>query len=300
MTLNLWLDLAILTLIWIGVAAAWNILAGFTGQFSLGHAAFFGIGAYTPTLLALRLGTSPWLGIVAGAVVAGLFALGIAAVSLRTRGPFFTLMTIAFAEVVRILAIYLKALTKGSEGLIIDLPPSVANLTFMDKPPYLAVAALYAIGMLGLSIWIRRSRLGYQLLAIREDEDAARSLGVPAFRARTTAAIISAACTAAGGALMAFYTQYIDPESMLSFFLSVQPALISIVGGLGSPLGPLFGGIVVVPLDHLLRSYLGGVLFGLHGLIFGVLLIVILLVMPDGPVAAWRRWRSQPPQVGRA
>jgi branched-chain amino acid transport system permease protein len=290
MSSNFWLDLLILTLVWAGIAGSWNLLAGFAGQFSLGHAAFIGIGAYVPALLVLRLGIAPLLGIVAGAVVAGCFAFVVAAVSLRTRGPFFSLMTIAFAEVTKILAIYLKPLTNGSEGLTLALAPGLPNLLFVDKGPYVAISSVYAFAVFGLSFWLRRSRLGYRVLAVRDDENAAQSLGVPPFFLRLVAAIMSASGAAIGGTILAFYTQFIDPDSTLSFTLSIEAALIAIVGGLGDPLGPLFGAILVVPLEHLTRGWFGGLLSGLDGLIFGILLIAILLTLPDGLVDGWRRW----------
>jgi branched-chain amino acid transport system permease protein len=300
MNVNFWLDLLILTCIWAGVAGAWNLLAGFAGQFSLGHAAFFGIGAYTPALLAQAHGIPAWIGIAAGAALAAALALVIAGVSLRTRGPFFTLITIAFAEVVRILAIYFKGITKGSEGLMVELEPGFANFFYLAKWPYLVVAAVYAVGVIYLCTVVRRTRLGFRLLSVREDEDAARSLGVPVFRARTYATAISAALTAAGGAIFALYTKFLDPDSTLSFLLSVQPALITIVGGLGQSAGPLLGAALVVPIEHLLRSWFGGVLFGLHGFIFGIALIAILLVLPEGLAGGLRRWRAGKTQVRHA
>lgn len=293
MSINFWLDLLILTCIWAGVAGAWNLLAGFAGQFSLGHAAFFGIGAYTPPLLAQALGIATWFGIAAGAALAAALALVIAGVSLRTRGPFFTLITIAFAEVVRILAVYFKGITKGSEGLMLELEPGFANYFYLDKWPYLLLAAIYAAGVIWLCAVIRRSRLGYRLLSVREDEDAARSLGVPVFMARANATMISAALAAMGGSIFGLYTKFVDPDSTLSFLLSVQPALITIVGGLGHALGPLLGAALVIPIEHLLRSWFGGVLFGLHGLIFGLALIAVLLVLPDGLVGGLRRRRGR-------
>jgi branched-chain amino acid transport system permease protein len=289
MSVEFWLDLAVLTLVWAGIACAWNILAGYAGQFSLGHAAYIGIGAYTPTLLASKFGLSPWIGMLLGALLAAMAAAFISGVSLRARGPFFTLMSIAFAEVARILAVYFKGITNGSEGLMLELRPGWATLYFLYKPPYLLVAAAYAALMFAIAVGIRRSRLGFQLLALREDESAARSLGVPVLRVRVGASMISASGTALGGTILAFYTQFIDPDSTMSFLISVQPALITMLGGLGSSFGPLFGALLVVPLEHLLRSALGGVLFGLHGLIFGLLLIAILLTMPDGIVEGWRR-----------
>ncbi|WP_198083868.1 branched-chain amino acid ABC transporter permease [Variovorax sp. E3] len=282
MTLNLFLDIVFLTLVWAGVAGSWNFLAGFAGQFSLGHAAFMGIGAYTSTLLFADLGLTPWVGLLAGAAFAAALAAVLAAVSLRTRGPFFTLMTIAFAEIVRILVVYFKGVTHGSEGVLLEQPPALASMIFANKVPYVLLAVVYAALVIGACVWTRRSRLGFFLLSVREDEDAARSLGVSAYATRIQATAISAAMAAIGGSLFAQYTLFIDPDSTLSFMLSVQPALIAIVGGLGNPFGPLLGALVVVPLEHLLRGWFGGGLAGLHGFIYGVAVILILLALPDG------------------
>jgi branched-chain amino acid transport system permease protein len=293
-------DLMILTLIWAGIGAAWNLLAGFAGQFSLGHAAFLGIGAYAAAIGATHYGILPWGGMIAGALIAGSLALVIGSISLRMRGPFFTLLTIAFAEVVRLIAIYWKHLTNGSEGVIIELKPGLMNLHFLEKWPYLIIAGIYAIAMGGLCAAIRRSRIGHQLLAIRDDEDAARSLGVPAYRLRVAATVISAVCAAVGGSLLAMYTQFIDPDSTMSFLLSVEAGLITIVGGLGHPWGPLFGAILIIPLERVLRGMFGGVLFGLHGVIFGLVLIVILLAMPDGLLNGAHRLREHQKVRSRA
>jgi branched-chain amino acid transport system permease protein len=288
-SVNLWLDIAFMTLVWAGIAGAWNFLAGYAGQFSLGHAAFLGIGAYTSSLLLTRAAITPWLGVLIGAAIAAAVAALLAAISLRTRGPFFTLMTIAFAEVVRILSMYFKKLTNGSEGVIIELPSSFGNMLFASKWPYVAIAAVYAAIVIGACAWTRRTRLGYWLLSVREDEDAARSLGVRSYQARIVATAVSAAFAAVGGTLLAQYTMFIDPDSTMSFMLSVQPALITIVGGLGNAFGPLLGAVVVVPLEHLLRGWFGGGLAGLHGFIYGAALIVILLALPDGVVKAFVR-----------
>lgn len=287
MSMNLWLDIAFMTLVWAGIAGAWNLLAGYAGQFSLGHAAFMGMGAYTSSLLLTRAAVTPWLGMLAGAALAALVAAILAAISLRTKGPFFTLMTIAFAEVVRILCIYGKHVTNGSEGVMIELPANVGNMIFGSKLPYVLLAAGYAALVILICAWTRRARLGYWLLAVREDDDAARSLGVGSYSARIVATTVSAALTAVGGTLFAQYTLFIDPDSTLSFMLSVQPALITIVGGLGNAFGPILGALVVVPLEQLLRGWFGGSLAGLHGFIYGIALIAILLLLPDGVVRAF-------------
>ncbi len=289
MTLNIWLDIVFMTLVWAGIAGSWNFLAGFAGQFSLGHAAFIGIGAYTSSLLFVDLNISPWIGLVLGALLAATVAAGLAAISLRTRGPFFTLMTIAFAEIVRILTVYFKDVTHGSEGVLIDQSSSLTNMIFSSKLPYVWLALAYAAAIIGICFWTRSAKLGFYLLSVREDEDAARSLGVNSYATRILATAISAAMAAVGGSLLAQYTLFIDPDSTLSFMLSVQPALIAIVGGLGNAFGPIIGAIVVVPLEHFLRGWFGGGLAGLHGLIYGITLIVILLSMPDGVIKILKR-----------
>ncbi|MCW5770368.1 MAG: branched-chain amino acid ABC transporter permease [Rhodospirillaceae bacterium] len=291
MNVNFWLDLLILTCIWAGVAGAWNLLAGFAGQFSLGHAAFFGIGAYVPPLMAQALGLPVWVGIVAGAALAAALALLIAGVSLRTRGPFFTLITIAFAEVVRILAVYFKGVTRGSEGLMLELEPGFANFFYLAKWPYLVLAALYAAGVIYFCAIVRRSRLGFRLLSVREDEDAARSLGVPVFMARANAAMLSAGLAAIGGSIFGLYTKFVDPDSSLSFLLSVEPALITIVGGLGQPAGPLLGAALVVPVEH--RSAGSAAPCSVCRPGFRIALIVTLLLLPEGLVGGLKKWRGQ-------
>src|SRR5690606_18175593 len=167
MTLNIWLDIAFMTLVWAGIAGSWNFLAGFAGQFSLGHAAFIGIGAYTSSLLFVDHNISPWIGLFLGALLAAVVAAGLAAISLRTRGPFFTLMTIAFAEIVRILTIYFRDITRGSEGVLIDQPSGLMNMIFFSKVPYVALAAVYAALIIGICMWTRASKLGFYLLSVR-------------------------------------------------------------------------------------------------------------------------------------
>src|SRR5690606_5378424 len=163
------------------------------------------------------LNISPWLGIVMGALLAATVAAGLAAISLRTRGPFFTLMTIAFAEIVRILTVYFKSVTHGSVGILIDQASSLANLIFVGKLPYVLLALVYAFAIIGICFWTRNSKLGFYLLSVREDEDAARSLGVNSYATRILATAMSAAMAAVGGSLMAQYTLFIDPDSTLSF-----------------------------------------------------------------------------------
>jgi branched-chain amino acid transport system permease protein len=276
------LDMLVLSLLWGTLGVAWHILGGYAGQPALGHAGFFGIGAYAAGLLFVRLGISPWIGLVVGALLAGLFGAMIAALTFRLRGPFFILSTVAFNEVIRIVAVYWRDLTEGTVGLAIPFRPSLANLTFEGKTAYVYTAAAMLLGVYLISLWIQDSKLGYYLVAGGVDDDAARALGVNTFRAKVTATFISAALSAVAGT---FYAQYIllcTPDSVFSVFLSAQAAMVSIVGGLVTPIGPIVGSLLLTPLGNLLRGWLGAAVSGLHTVIFSAILILVLLFVPEG------------------
>lgn len=270
------------TLLWVGIAGSWNIVGGYAGEFSLGHAAFFGIGAYTSTLLYVHLGLSPWLGMVVGAAFAGAIGFMLSWTCFRLRGHFFTLATLAFGQVVHIIATSWRGLTGGSEGLLIPLETGLWLMSFDSKHTYVYLALTYAILVVLFTYVMEMRRLGYSLIAYRENDEAARSLGVNTFKARLTASTISAFLMAIGGTIYAQYTVFIEPESVLPVTLSVQAPLVSIVGGLGTPLGPLFGAVLILPLSQFLRGIFGSSLNGLHLIIYGVVLIVVLLLIPEG------------------
>ncbi len=281
-----WLDLAVMVLVWAALASAWNISAGYAGGLSLGHAAFFGVGAYTAVLLFNELGVSPWLGMLVGAVLAGLLGALLGVITFRLKGPFFVLATLAFGFVVHILAVNWRGLTRGAAGLTLPFDGGPQNMLFADLSTYWYVGLGLVALVLGVSLWIERSRLGYYLVALREDEDAARSLGVRVVGCKVIAAAISAALTAVAGTFYATFIQYIDPASTTQFELSVQIALVAIVGGMGTALGPLLGAVIVIPLGEVLRASLGG---GPALAVYGLLLVVIVLTAPNGLIAGLRR-----------
>ena len=274
-----WLGLGITVLLWASLATAWNISAGLAGGLSLGHAAYLGVGAYTATLLFLRLGISPWLGMLAGAVLAAVLGAAIGAITFRLRGPFFVLASLAFGIVVHIVAVNWRGLTRGAAGLLLPFGGGPQNMLFAGVEPYWYIGLGLLAVTLGVTVAIRRSRLGYFLVALREDEDAARALGVRVVRCKVAASAISAALTALAGAFYATYIQYIDPSSTTQFEISVQIALVAIVGGLGTTLGPALGAVVVVPLAEVLRAWLGG---GPALMVYGFMLILIVLAAPYG------------------
>lgn len=287
---NFYLDSLFSILLFAGMASAWNIVGGFAGQFSLGHTAFFGIGAYASTILLIKFGLTPWAGMLVGAVLAALAAAILGWSSFRLRGPFFSLATIAFAEVVRIVAVNWRQLTRGSEGLLVPIErEGWLFLNFTDKALYADAALGYLVVAFLVSRWVYRSKLGYQLQALREDEDAAAALGINVRAAKVKATALSAALTAVAGTLYAQYLLYINPEAVLAFNVSLQPAIMSIIGGLGTTLGPILGAFLIVPLGQLMRMWLGGAMHGLHLFVYGAVLVVVVLVIPQGVLGSVQR-----------
>lgn len=291
------LDTVTQILMFASLATAWNIFGGMAGRFSLGHTAFFGVGAYTSTLSLVHFNMTPWISMWGGAVIAALVGYFLSRITLRLRGPFFTLSTIAFAEVMRIIAVNWRGLTRGSSGLVVLSPPGAYWFNFLDKKHY----AWVALGLLALTVGVSyitdRSLLGYQLRALRENEDAAASLGIDARAVLAKAASLSAALTAMCGTFYAHYILYIEPAVVFGFDISLQPAIISIIGGMYSLMGPLVGSVLLVPLGQWLRVQFGGSLAGLHLFAYGIVLVVVVLLMPDGFLpgvrSAIRRWRTR-------
>lgn len=275
------LHFLILTLHAALLSVAWNVLAGFGGQFSFGHAAFFGVGAYACGVLQVNFGLSAWLamplaivaGAVAGVVIGGLaFRYGL-------RGSYFALVTLAFAEVLRILANTFE-FTGAGVGLQLPLAKGLSSLQ-LDKPGMLIVAlALLAAG-LGVSIWLRHSRFGAWLMAVRDNEDAGRALGIDAFRVKLGAAAISGALTAAAGAFYLQYLNYIDPQLAFGPGISVEALMGAIVGGIGTIWGPVVGAVLLHTLGETTRNLFGD-MPGINLVLYGVILVAVMMVAPRG------------------
>jgi len=290
---NYYMDIIVQIFMWGAAATAWNIVGGYAGQFSLGHAAFFGIGAYTSSLLLLTAGLTPWIGMLAGGVLAALFALVIGYLAIRLRGPFFTLATIALAEVLQILAVYFRDLTGGSQGLSLPFAASVATFTFDGKRAYALAGLGFLLFALLVSGLIERSRLGYYLVAIREEEEAARAVGVPVLGIKLIATAASAFLTAMVGTFYAQYVLWIEPAHTFSLDVSVQLALIAIIGGLGTLLGPVLGAALIIPLNMFLRAWLGASYAGLYLVVYGLVLVLVVLYARQGLVVEARGWLSR-------
>ena len=279
------LDGLVLILIWGASAAAWNVAGGYAGQVSLGHSAFFGLGAYAAALLGTRWELSPWLGLVVGALVATIVGLVIGYLSNRLRGPYFVLATIAFSQVLLIVGSRWRGFTAGSEGIPVPFRPGFWTLGIADKRVWVWIVLALAVIVYLVELYLERSRRGYQLAAVREDEDAALSLGVPARELKVAAIAVSAALTAVCGALWAQYVGFVDPFYVFSLDLSVRFALATIIGGLGTALGPFLGALLVTTLETYLRAQFGGIgagLVGIYLIIYGVILILVVRFVPEG------------------
>jgi len=263
----------------------WNIIGGYAGQASLGHAAFFGVGAYTSAKLAMAWGISPWLGMIAGGVLAAILALFIGSLGFRfgLRGAYFMLLTLAFSEILRLLVLHTEGLG-GYRGLFIPFRgESWLNFQFRENRSYYYVALGFLIISIVVVRGIERSKLGHYFIAIREDENTAESIGINTFAYKLAAFTISAFLTALGGVFYAHYFYYLHPDNTFSVVLSVDMLLRPIVGGNGTLFGPFIGSCILTPLSEFSRTYfVKGGYEGLHLMIYGALLIFVVLFFPRG------------------
>jgi branched-chain amino acid transport system permease protein len=276
------LGVMILVLYYAYLGQSWNILGGYAGQLSLGHAAFFGIGAYTSTVLFLKFGITPWVGMFAGGILAMIIGLGLGYLTFKygLQGAYFALATLAFAEILRVVTVNVDWVG-GAVGFLI---PSKENRLFflsLNKMFFYYIILGMLILITGITYWIQRSRMGLYLMAIREDEGAADSLGIRIVKYKLIATAISAFFTALAGTFYAQYLLYIDPTIVFDSSLSVEIILRPIIGGSGTVWGPIIGSFVLGPLSELTRVFLGKV-SGLHLMVYGAILMLVIKYMPTG------------------
>jgi branched-chain amino acid transport system permease protein len=288
---NYWLEIFILIFYYAYLGQCWNILTGYSGNISLGHSLYLGIGAYTSTRLAMVLGLTPWVGMFAGALLAlvvGLF-IGFLGFRFGLRGVYFVLITISFAEIGRLIALHMDSL--GSfMGLFIDFKPGFWNMQFRSNVPYYYIA----LGLLLFSLIVVRifetSKIGRSLVAIREDEEAAESLGVNTFRYKMGAIALSAFMTALAGTFDANRIFHLNPERVMSMGMSIEIILRPIIGGMGTVLGPVVGSFLITLPAEWIRAYLSEVgRPGLHMVIYGLVLILVVFFFPRGVMPFLRR-----------
>lgn len=265
------------------MGVAWNIIGGFAGMFSFGQVAFFGIGAYTSSYLLTTYHVSPWIGLLAGGVLAALAAAAIGIPCSNLRGHYFAIASIAFAEIVRIHFNNWK-LIGAAEGLTLPmLPESFRNFMFHStKAPYYYIILGFLILSLMVCSWVSTSRMGFYFRAIRESHDVAKVLGINFVRYRLGAIMISAFLTAMAGTFYAQYILYLDPESVLILPISIQIVLVSMLGGAGSIMGPVIGAAILLPISEVTRVWLGYKGTGIDMMIYGTLIMLISVYQPKG------------------
>ncbi len=280
-----YVHIVITIFIWGYMATAWG-LVGQSGQLSFGHAAFMGIGAYTTGILYSQFGVTPWLGVFVAIGLATLGGVIIGIPTLRLRGVYFALATFAFGFIILMIvknATYIGPVYIGG-GAFLTLPragQAPAVFQFESKTPYYFMALAMLAGIVYLSHWFNRSRMGFYWTAIRGDQDAAESLGIDAAKYRLRAFLISCALTGLGGAFFMQYFRFFSPQKVLDVSQSIQIALIGIVGGWQSVFGPMIGGFIIVPVAELLRLNLGA-FPAMSPIIYGIILMLFILFMPNG------------------
>lgn len=279
---NVTLNFLVVALMIALAGQGWNILGGYGGQYSFGHAAFFGTGAYVTAILQVRYGINAWfgfaVGIAAGAALGGV--LGALVFRSGLRGSYFALVTLAFAEVLRIIA-SVAPITGAGVGTLIKLDLGIQSLQFQSRAAfYWIILALVGVSLV-IARLIERSRFGVWLIAVRENEDAAKALGVDASTVKTAAMVISAAITAAAGCFYAQYFLFVDSGIAYGTWISVEALLTPIIGGVGTVFGPLLGALVVKTLSEGAKL-LAGDAPGLDLIIYGAVLVLVIWIMPRG------------------
>ena len=279
-----WIRVLTFTLLFAAMAQVWNIIGGLANQTSLGHAAFFGIGAYTSTILVLKFGISPWIGMFAGGFLGGIAALIIAVPTMRLQGHYFALATLAFGEVMRVIANVWTSLTGGPVGLSVPfVPPSIAAYSFKQLLPHAYIALIALIIVTFIFEAIRRSAMGYRLRAIKENPAAAEVIGIDTTKVKLQTAVISGVLMAMLGTLYAQVAVFFDPDTVFSAAsISIRVALIAILGGVGTAIGPILGALFIIPVEELMNDLFSSGAAGLSQLIFGVILIAVILWRPRG------------------
>lgn len=281
-------NFGVLALFYAFIGQAWNIAGGFAGQLSFGHVVFFGAGAYASTILQMRFGFNPWLGLPASALAGALVGWVIAVLSFRAglKGSYFALITLAFAEVLRIVANSVE-ITGGGLGMLIPAKPSVANFQFPERIGFYYLMLALTAGSVAIAIWLKRSRFGAQLAAIRENEDSARALGIDTYTEKVKVMMLSGAIAGIGGCVFAQYFLYIDPIIVFGVDKSVEMLLVSMIGGAGTVYGPLIGAVLLAAISDVTRAVFD--VQGLSLVIYGALLVVIIAFLPNGLIDLFQR-----------
>lgn len=266
-------------------AYGWDNIGGYAGQISIGNAAFFAVGAYSVAILFNFFKVPAIVGILSGAFFAAIIALVLGTIVLRLRGPYFTLSTLAMAEMMRILLLYFKKTTGGAEGIFLPYDSSGFSFRTLQLPSniyyYYIGLGLLVIAFL-VNSWVRNGRLGYKLASLRNDHEAAESIGINTMRTKVIAFVISGMLTALAGGFYMTLDRFVDPTSGAGVDISVEIMLIALVGGRRSKWGPLIGALILIPLTEMTNAQFGDMRAGLPMLVYSTILILVVMYAPDG------------------
>jgi len=280
--LNYAVYLLVLVALWAFLGQAWNICYGYAGVLSFGHAAFFGVGAYVSTILFLNYGLTPWIGMLIGGGFAALIGLLFGIPTIRLRGAYFALSTIAMSEIVRLLVLKLDFITAGASGLLLPTNLSPLQLYFKDTFYWFLACLALLVALLIFSYKLEKSKLGKALRAIKENETAAASLGIYPLKYKIIALMLSAFLTGIGGVFYAQYLGYIRPDFMLVSTLCDEILIVAILGGVGTLLGAVVGSLIFIVLRSVFLAQFGGGMMGSYLILYGALTIVVVMFLPEG------------------
>jgi branched-chain amino acid transport system permease protein len=291
-------NFGVLALFYAFIGQSWNIAGGFAGQLSFGHVVFFGAGAYASTILQLRFGMNPWLGLPASAIAGGIVGGIIGFLSFRAglKGSYFALITLAFAEVLRILVNSVE-FTGGGLGLLIPAKIGAANFQFSERIGFYFLILSLTVVSVAIAVWLKHSRFGAQLAAIRENEDAAMALGINVFNEKVKVMVLSGAMCGIGGSFFAQYFLYIDPTIVFGVDKSVEMLLVSMIGGAGTVYGPLIGAVLLAGVSDVTRVLTN--VQGLSLVLYGTLLVIIIAFLPNGLIDLFKRLGKRIQQRGQ-
>jgi branched-chain amino acid transport system permease protein len=281
-----YLGILIRTLIFTSLALAWNIVGGIGGQLSLGHSVFIGLGALLPAALALKMGVNLWFGMMAAAAVSAVLGAAMAWTTFRFRlgHLYFALVTLAFGELGRIIVIGTDFLGGASGLLLPRAPADFWKFSFETSSQYLLLALALVVLAFVTTDAVVHSKLGYRLRAIRNNEDAAQAVGIDLLKTKTMAMILSAILSSFGGSIFARYNGFVDPEVFASPMIVISIIMFTAIGGIGTLWGPVVGVGLFYPLGEILRGSMSTTLPGLHFVVFGVLLVLVIRLMPSGVI----------------
>ena len=280
------------------LAEAWNVIGGYAGQLSFGHALYFGVSAYVSTFLFVRFHVSPWLGLPLGVGAAALVGFLVGLPFFRLRGHYFAIGTIGVTEAIRAI-IKEWQLIGGAVGIYIPLiPSSFIDFQWSSRIPYYYIGMGFVVLVLYVNYKVENSKLGYYLRAIKMNESAALSLGISPLKYKEISMVISCGFTGVAGVLYAQYTLYVHPDSVMAMHISVDMAIMALVGGAGTIFGPLIGAALLIPLNEILKIYIGET-GPLHIAVYGVIVMIVALFQPSGIIVYLERILGKPVRLSK-